>query len=37
MEKEKYADLEMETIVFDEEDVIRTSPTTVDPDDDWFN
>lgn len=27
MEKEKYTALEMETIEFDVEDVIRTSPT----------
>ena len=35
MEKEKYADLEMETITFDAEDVIRTSGGRDDDDPDW--
>ena len=37
MEKEKYIALEMETIEFDVEDVIRTSPTggRDDQDPDW--
>ena len=39
MQKEQYEALEMETVVFDTEDVIRTSPPDAPdaPDyDDWF-
>lgn len=39
MQKEQYEALEMETVVFDTEDVIRTSPVVppeVPPYDDWL-
>ena len=36
MQKEQYEALEMETGVFDTEDVIRTSPPNVPEYDDWL-
>ena len=35
MQKEQYEALEMETVVFDTEDVIRTSLPDATGDDDW--
>jgi len=37
MDEKKYITPEMEITEFETEDVITTSPTTVDPDDEWFN
>lgn len=36
MQKEQYEALEMETVVFDTEDVIRTSPPDAPGYDDWL-